>query len=118
MSKKKQMPVFKIRLRKNDLVVVLSGRLKGQTGRVLATHPRTNQVTVENMNLVKKHLKPSKEHPQGDIVEINKPLPVSKVALVEPQSKKASRLAWRFKDDGSKERIYQKTKKPVATANQ
>ena len=105
--------VFKIKLRKHDLVVVLSGRLKGQTGRVLATHPRRNQVTVENMNLVKKHLKPNKQYPQGAIIEINQPLSVAKVALLEPQSKRASRLQIKLDKDGRKQRVYQKTQKPV-----
>jgi large subunit ribosomal protein L24 len=71
--------VYKIRIKKNDTVVVRSGKYKGRTGKVLATHPATNQVTVEGINIVKKSRKPSKTHPQGGIFEITKPIAVSKV---------------------------------------
>ncbi len=54
--------VYKIRLKKGDTVVVRLGKYKGQTGKVLATHPRENKVTVEGINIVKKHVK-AKPHP-------------------------------------------------------
>ncbi|MCY3804755.1 MAG: 50S ribosomal protein L24 [Candidatus Saccharibacteria bacterium] len=108
-----QVKVFKIKLKKGDLVQVIRGKLKGQTGRVLSLHPKTNQVTVDGVNLVTKHFKPNKQYPQGAIDTILKPLNISQVAIVEPQSQKPSRIGWQIKTDGSKERIYQKTKKKV-----
>ena len=60
---------FKIRLKKGDTVVVRSGKYKGKTGKVVATHPDMNKVTVEGINIVKKHQKPNREHPQGAILE-------------------------------------------------
>ena len=108
--------LFKIRLRKGDMVVVTRGRLKGQKGRVAATHPYLNRVSVEGVNIVKKHLKPSKSQPQGGIVELNRPLAVSKVALLEPKSQRPSRLGFKLAKDGSKERFYKRGGGPLKEA--
>ncbi len=75
--------VFKIRLKKGDSVVVRSGKYKGRSGQVLATHPRLNKVTVDGINIVKRHLKPTRLQPQGGIVEVTKPIWVSKLTLVK-----------------------------------
>lgn len=103
--------VYKIRLRKGDTVMVLSGKYKGQTGKVVATHPTENKVTVEGINVVKKAMKPTRTRPQGGIVEITKPIWVSKVGLVEPTSKKPSRIGYKVNDDGSKTRVFKSTGK-------
>ncbi len=107
--------VYKIRLKKEDTVVVLSGKYKGQTGKVVATHPTENKVTVEGINVVKKAIKPNtlKEYPQGGIIEITKPIWVSKVALVEPTSKKPSRVGYTTDKAGNKVRVYKRTGKEV-----
>jgi large subunit ribosomal protein L24 len=105
--------VYKIRLKKGDTVVVLSGKYRGKTGKITATHPSLNKVTVEGINVVKKHIKPNREHPQGDIVEITKPIWVSKVAIQEPTSKKPSRIGYQLDKDGKKVRIYKKSGKEV-----
>ena len=105
--------IYKIRLKKGDTVVVRAGKYKGQTGKITAVHPRENKVTVENINVVKKHVKPNREHPQGAIVEITKPLWVSKVSIVEPTSKKASRIGYQIDDTGTKTRIFKKTGKEI-----
>ncbi len=105
--------MYKIRLKKGDTVVVLSGKYKSKTGKVLATHPRDNKVTVEGINVVKKHVKPNREHPQGAIVELTKPIWVSKVSILEPTSKKPSRIGYRVEKDGSKTRVYKKTDKEI-----
>ncbi|HSX05167.1 MAG TPA: 50S ribosomal protein L24, partial [Candidatus Saccharimonadales bacterium] len=73
--------MFKIKLKKGDTVQVLSGKYKGKTGKVLATHPADNKVTVEGINIVKKAVKPNKTYPQGGIIDITKPIWVSKVAV-------------------------------------
>lgn len=105
--------VYKIKLKKGDDVVVLAGKYKGKTGKVLATHPRENKVTVEGVNIVKKHQKPSKAHPQGGIIELTKPIWVSKVAIVEPTSKKPSRIGYAVAKDGTKTRVFKKTGKEI-----
>lgn len=105
--------VFKIKLKKDDQVVVLSGKYKGKTGKVTAVHPSLNKVTVEGVNIVKKHVKPNRTHPQGDIVEMTKPIWVSKVAIVEPTSKKASKIGSKVDAKGVKTRVYKRTGKEV-----
>ena len=86
--------------------MVRSGKYKGKTGTVLATHPSTNQVTVEGINIVKKHQKPTKQYPQGGIIDITKPIGVSKVGIVDPSTKKASRISFKVDKDGKKTRVF------------
>ena len=105
--------VYKIRLKKGDTVVVLAGKYKGKTGKVVATHPRENKVTVEGINIVKKHVKPTRTNPQGGILDITKPIWVSKVAIVEPTSKKPSRIGYETAKDGTKKRVFKKTGKEI-----
>ncbi len=113
MSAPKKTTVYKIRLKKGDTVIVLAGKYKGKTGKVLATHPRENKVTVEGINIVKKHQKPNKEYPQGGIIPLTKPMWVSKVAIVEPTSKKASRIGYKLNDDGTKTRVFKTNGKEI-----
>jgi large subunit ribosomal protein L24 len=105
--------VFKIRMKKDDTVVVLSGKYKGKTGKILATHPTLNKVTVEGINIVKKATKPNQKYPQGGIIEITKPIWVSKVSLIEPVSKKPSRVGYSTTKEGKKVRVYKRTGKEV-----
>jgi large subunit ribosomal protein L24 len=105
--------IYKIRLKKDDTVVVLSGKYKGKTGKIIATHPTENKVTVEGINIVKKAIKPNKKYPQGGIVELTKPIWVSKVSIVEPTSKKASRIGYATDKTGKRVRIYKRTGKEV-----
>jgi large subunit ribosomal protein L24 len=109
----KTTPVFKIKLKKGDTVMVRAGKQKGQTGKVTAVHPKDNKVTVEGINVVKKHVKPTQTQPQGGIVDLTKPIWVSKVGLVEPTSKKPSRVGISIKEDGTKVRVYKSTGKEV-----
>lgn len=114
--------IYKIRLKKGDLVEVLSGKYKGKQGKIVAVHPTENKVTIDGINIVKKHVKPSQIHPQGGIVEITKPIWVSKVAIVDPNAKKPSRIGYKLEKDGSKTRVFKKSGKeikqetPAATA--
>lgn len=105
--------VFKIRLKKGDTVVVRSGKYKGQSGKVVATHPSENKVTVEGINIVKKHVKPNKQYPQGGIIEITKPIDVSKVGIQDPATKKPSRISYELAADGSKSRVYTSSGKEI-----
>ncbi len=107
------MTLYKIRLKKNDTVMVLAGKYKGKTGKVVAVHPSDNKVTVEGINIVKKHQKPNKQYPQGGIIELTKPIWVSKVALVDPTSKKPTRIGYSFDKAGTKVRIAKKSGKEI-----
>ncbi|MDZ7785654.1 MAG: 50S ribosomal protein L24 [Candidatus Saccharibacteria bacterium] len=105
--------IFKIKLKKGDNVMVRAGKHKGKTGKVAEVHPKLNAVTVEGINIVKKHQKPNRAHPQGGILEITKPIAVSKVAIVEPTSKKPSKIGFKVDEEGNKVRIYKRTGKEI-----
>lgn len=105
--------IYKIRIKKGDTVIVTTGKYKNQTGKVVATHPRENKVTVEGVNIVKKAVKPNKANPQGGILEITKPMDVSKVAIVDPSTKKASRIGYAFDKDGNKIRVFKSSGKEI-----
>ena len=104
---------FKIRLKKGDTVIVRAGKYKGRTGKISAVHPRENKVTVNGINVVKKHVKPNQQHPQGAIVEITKPIWVSKVGVIDPTSKKATRIGYKLGPAGKKVRIYKSSAKEI-----
>ncbi|HLC91850.1 MAG TPA: 50S ribosomal protein L24 [Candidatus Saccharimonadales bacterium] len=104
---------FKIRLKTGDMVMVRSGKYKGQTGKITQVHPSLNKVTVEGINVVKRHVKPNRQHPQGSIVELTKPIWVSKVGIVNGTSKKPSRIAYKLTKDGPKTRVYAGTTKEI-----
>ncbi|GAC1392225.1 MAG: 50S ribosomal protein L24 [Candidatus Saccharimonadales bacterium] len=104
---------YKIRLKKGDNVIVLSGKYKNKTGKILKTHPADNKVTVDGINIVKRHMKPNKDHPQGSIVELTKPIWVSKVGIIEPTTKKASRIGYKINDKGVKSRFFKSNGKEI-----
>lgn len=105
--------IYKIRLKKGDLVQVLSGKYKGKQGKIVATHPSENKVTVEGVNIVKKHVKPNQAHPQGGIIEMTKPIWVSKVAIVDATTKKPSRIGYKLDKDGGKTRVFKSSGKEI-----
>jgi len=105
--------IYKIRIKTGDTVVVRSGKYKGKSGKVLKVHPKLNKVTVEGINVVKRHRKPTQLRPQGGISEITKPIWVSKVGLLDNASKKPSRSGYKFDDKGNKVRILKTTGKAV-----
>lgn len=110
--------IFKIRLKKGDTVIVTTGKYKGKTGKIVATHPSENKVTVEGVNIVKKHVKPNRANPQGGIIEMTKPIWVSKVAIVDPSTKKASRIGYQLDKEGNKTRVFKSSGKEIAGGKQ
>jgi large subunit ribosomal protein L24 len=104
---------YKIRLKKGDTVIVRAGKYKGKTGKVIQTLPRENKVLVEGINIVKKHVKPNKQLPQGGIIDLTKPIDVSKVGIINPETKKASRISYKVNSDGSKTRLYTSSGKEI-----
>lgn len=85
---------------KGDKVVVIAGADKGKTGIVQATYPKVNKVVVEGVNVHKKHKKPSQNQPEGSIEEMYVPIDASNVAIVDPKTKKASRVGYKVEKDG------------------
>lgn len=105
--------VFKIRLKKGDTVMVRTGKYRGKTGKITAVHPRSNKVTVEGINIVKRHRKPTRALPQGGIIEITKPLDVSKVAIYDSAKKKPSRIGFKLDAKGNKTRVMKTSGKEI-----
>ncbi len=93
-----------MKVKVDDIVEVISGDEKGQRGKVLAVDGETRKVVVEGVNKVYKHVRRSQKNPQGGRLSKEMPVPVSNVMVVCPQSNKASRIGFRYLDDGSKER--------------
>ncbi len=91
------------RLRKGDMVVVISGDDKGKRGRVEKVLPERGQVVVEGVNKIKKHVKSMPERP-GGILEVNAPIRACKVMPVDPQTNKPTRVRNRTVD-GKKCRV-------------
>lgn len=104
---------YKMRIKTGDQVMVRSGKYKGRTGKVLAVHPADNKVTVEGINVAKKHRKPSNVHPQGTIEEITRPIWASKVGLLDSAAKKPSRVGYKTDTKGVKTRILKSSGKEV-----
>lgn len=101
----------KLKIKKGDKVVVLSGSSKGTKGSVLKVFPDKAKAIVEGVNKIKKHTKPNAENPQGGIVETEAPIYVSKLALVDTNGN-PTRVGYEVKD-GKKVRIAKKTGKEI-----
>ncbi len=95
-----------MKLRKDDNVIVIAGRDKGKTGKVVSIQTATQTAIVEGINVYKRHTKPSDKNPRGGILDITKPINVSKVMVLDPQSGKPARIGYEIKPDGTKERIF------------
>jgi large subunit ribosomal protein L24 len=80
------------RIRKNDSVIIIAGKDKGKTGRVIQVMPSKSAVIVEQANLVKKHQKPSKKNQTGGIVDMEAPIHISNVMLLDGKSGKGTRF--------------------------
>src|SRR5688500_3295280 len=83
--------VVKLSIRKNDMVQVIAGREKGKTGRVLRVFSKTARVLVEKTNMVKRHVKPSQQNPQGGLTEKESPVHYSNVQLMCPKCNRGVR---------------------------
>lgn len=100
-------------LKTGDQVRVIAGKDKGKEGAVKATLAKSDRVVVEGINMVKKHQKPNNEYPQGGIVDVEAPIHVSNVMLIDPSSKKPTRVGFKVQD-GKKVRVAKKTGNTIA----
>jgi large subunit ribosomal protein L24 len=92
------------KLKVNDTVVVLAGKDKGKQGKVKNINWKTNRVLVEGVNVVKKAMKPTQASPQGGLVDLEKALHISNVAVADPKSGKPTRVKVQEKN-GKKNRV-------------
>lgn len=103
----------KLKIKKGDTVIVLTGKDKGAKGEVLSVMPTESRVVVKGVNVAKKHVKPSQLDPQGGIKAVELPIHVSNVALADPKSGKATRVGYKVGKDGKKTRIARKSGEAV-----
>ena len=96
------------KIRKGDKVMVIAGAQKGSVGTVTRVFPEFDKVIVEGVNRVKRHMKPTPRSPEGGIIEKDRPIHVSNVALVDPSTDKPTRVKAGV-EDGKKVRISKRT---------
>lgn len=104
---------YKTRFKTGDIVIVRSGKYKGKTGKVQQVYPRLNKLTIEGINVVKRHRKPTQEQPQGGIFELTKPVWISKVGLLDSSAKKPSRVGYKLNEKGDKIRYLKSSGKEM-----
>jgi large subunit ribosomal protein L24 len=102
------------KIKKGDQVIVIAGAAKGTVGTVAKVIPEFSQVIVDGVNRVKRHMKPSPRAPEGGIVEKDRPIHVSNVALVDPTTNKATRVRFEVGADGKKSRVAVKSGTVIA----
>ena len=99
-------------IKKNDKVKVIAGKYKGKEGTVEKVFPSKERVIVKGVNIVKKHQKPTNANPNGGIVEVEAPIHVSNVMLIDPSNNEPTRVGFKI-EDGKKVRVSKKTGKTL-----
>ncbi len=99
------------KIRRNDTVVLLAGDERGKTGRVI--HVDETTAVVEGLNLVWKHLRRSKDQPQGARIQKEAAVPLSRLALLSPADGKPTKVGFQVLPNGSKVRICKRSKQPI-----
>ena len=94
-------------IRRDDKVVVLSGKDKGKEGKIISADPKAGKVIVEGVNVATKHQKPRKQGEEGGIIKVETPIYASKVQLVCPKCGKGTRVGHKIAD-GKKVRVCKK----------
>jgi large subunit ribosomal protein L24 len=102
-------------IRKGDQVVVIAGDDRGRTGEVLRVDAATRKVVVQGINRVYRHLRPSRQHPQGGRIQKEMPIDISNVLPVDPKTNQPTRVGFRIAGDGSKERFARKSGETLGT---
>jgi large subunit ribosomal protein L24 len=107
-----------MKIKKNDIVEVRTGKSRGKRGKVLRVYPETNKLLIEGVNVMKKHERPSAKNQQGGITEKEFPIAASNVMIVDPKSDGVTRIGRRETKDatGKKrfERFARKSGQPIA----
>ncbi len=98
----------KHRIKKGDMVMVIAGKERGKTGKILGVSTKNGRVTVEKLNIIKRHTKPNAKNKQGGILEREGTIAISNVMAYCESIQKASRIRMKTFEDGRKVRIYQK----------
>ena len=101
-----------MKIRKNDKVLIIAGKDKGRTGKVIKSLLKEGTVLVEGINLKKKHVKAKKQGEKGQVISTPSPLNVSNIKIICPKCQKATRIAYNI-EKGEKHRICKKCKSQI-----
>lgn len=107
------MAMKKSKIRKGDTVVVIAGRERGKSGKVLSVDLGGGKVTVEKLNMIKRHTKPNQKVRQGGILEREAPFAISNVMYLCPITSKPTRLGITRSEDGRRTRISKRSKESI-----
>jgi large subunit ribosomal protein L24 len=100
----------RLKVKKNDQVLVISGRDKGKRGRVIEVLTKQGKIMVEGVGMVKKHVRPNRQRGiAGGIVEREAPIQASNVLVLEPGTRRPTRIGYQLLQDGRKVRVAKKT---------
>jgi large subunit ribosomal protein L24 len=108
--------IFRTRIKKGDTVMVIAGRERGKAGKVLSLRLGEGKVTVEKLNMIKRHTKPSQKTRQGGIVEREAPFAISNVMVLCPSCNKPVRMGVKTLDDGRRVRTCKQCKDVIEKA--
>jgi len=97
-----------MKIKKGDMVIVIAGKDKGRTGKVLNAYPSKDMVLVEGLNLKKRHQRPTRQNQHGQIVDKALPIHVSNVAFIDPKTSKPTRIGYKTEGD-KKVRVARKS---------
>lgn len=98
----------KYHIKKNDTVMVIAGKEKGKSGKVLRIIPKKDRAIVEKLNMVKRHLKPNQQNRQGGILEREAPIHISNLMLICSKCTDPTRVGYRLLEDNRKVRYCKK----------
>lgn len=99
----------KLKIKKGDQVVVITGRDKGKQGEVLKVLPKESRAIVQGVNLAKRHTRPSAADPSGGILDKELPIHVSNIAHIDPKSGKPTRVGFKLLEGGRKVRVARRS---------
>jgi large subunit ribosomal protein L24 len=95
-------------IKKNDSVLVIAGKDKGKKGKVLRMLAKRDKAIVEGVNMMKKHMRPTRDNPKGGIVAVESPIQISNIMLVCARCGKQTKIGYKKLTDGTKKRICKK----------
>ena len=100
-----------MKLKTDDTVIVISGKDKGKTGKIIRVEPSKDRVYVEGVNIIKRHTRPNPARPnaQVGVIESEGPVHISNVALLDPKDRKATRVGTRRTEDGKRMRVTKRS---------
>jgi len=94
-----------LHVKTGDVVKIIAGVHKGDTGKVLHVYPKKRKIIVQGRNVVKKHVRPSTKNPQGGRIDVEQPIDISNVLPINPKSSRETRVSYKIEKDGSKKRV-------------